>query len=278
MCLIIAVEKETPPLCELEYANTINPDGIGIAWIGPGGMIQWHKGLGLPDLQTLVPYVPTPYVVHFRVATSGGVSSKLCHPFPISRNVTTEVEGRAKRVIFHNGIWFDWKEVLVKSLIATGRRLPLGPWSDTRAMAFLAHHYGEEILNLLDEKIVMLSSKGLKFFGHGWIVQDGRSYSNDLLSSIYSPTTAIMVPGKPNYSGTSNYTRVPDSPYRYNKTTNDFEDDEWWETIQKETDREYEAGIGLHQRMLEATKEIDKRIETTTYRGKKYLFENEGSE
>ena len=276
MWLIIAVQKETPASWEFEYANKINPDGIGIAWIGPSGMMQWHKGLGLLDLQALVPHVPKPYVVHFRIATSGGVSPELCHPFPISRNVTTEVEGRAKRVIFHNGILMDWKELLTKSLIATGRRLPLGPWSDTRAMAFLAHHYGEEILNLLDEKIVMLSSKGLKFFGNGWFEKDGCSYSNDLLCFTYSST---MVPGNPKYYNTPAHTPVPDSPYRYNMTTKGGHGgDDWWETVQKEREQECEAGIGLHQRMLEVTKEIDKRIKTTTYRGKKYLFENEGIE
>ena len=51
-------------------------------------------------------------VIHFRIASVGEVTPKLCHPFPVTACATTRFSGHARAVLFHNGTWGDWRETL----------------------------------------------------------------------------------------------------------------------------------------------------------------------
>ena len=259
MCLIIAVNEKTPPESQFELANDLNPDGIGMAWIAKNGMVQWYKGLGIADVKKMAPYTPLPYVVHFRIATSGGINRELCHPFPISRNVTISTDGQAKRVMFHNGIWFDWREMLIKGLIATGRSLPQGPWSDTRAMAFLAYHYGDKILELLEEKIVVLSKEGSQFYGSGWTTRDGCVYSNPALFMPVSYYQSQYTGAYQNYQHwTEAQTGGDLSRSRASYALGSCEDG-WEEDL-------------LNDALRRGSKEVSKTVDTTWFKGKQYKF------
>ena len=165
MCIILACKDKLPTDDELQTSAALNPDGAGVAWIGKTGLVEWQKGLSLHDVKTILPHVPLPCVIHFRIATSGGVSKELCHPFPVSKKVSVEESGRAKQVLFHNGIWSDWQAHLLTGVTSHRRRVPGGPWSDTRAMAYLAFLYGTDFLKIFDDKIAVLSKERVRLFG-----------------------------------------------------------------------------------------------------------------
>lgn len=276
MCLIIAVNEKTPPLGQFELANTLNPDGIGMAWIAKNGNVQWYKGLALTDVEKLAPYTPLPYVVHFRIATSGGINKELCHPFPISRQATVMTEGQAKQVMFHNGIWFEWREFLMKGLLATGKQLPHGPWSDTRALAFLAYHYGDKILELSEEKIVVLSKEGSKFYGRGWLERDGCAYSNEaLFMPIVNYGTNVGYDGT--YSGYQSWYKdrvgVDDPRSDRQRIALGGCEDGWDEDVLHEaTNRALDAQDAYDRRLKEVSTEIMEKTDTTWFRNKQYKF------
>lgn len=136
MCLIIVADTARPKAKEIEDADSTNPDGLGIAYKESGSnLVTWRKGISVEELTALSQSVPLPYVMHFRLATHGGKSAGLCHPFPISRNVGTAVEGQAREVLFHNGIWNEHVQ-FTPSL--------RGSASDTRIMAWVLWRTGDE--------------------------------------------------------------------------------------------------------------------------------------
>jgi hypothetical protein len=71
-------------------------------------------------------------VIHFRWASMGEVTPKLCHPFPVSSKATTRLSGHARAVLFHNGTWGGWRETLRRM---PKHRAPDGLLSDTRVAA-----------------------------------------------------------------------------------------------------------------------------------------------
>jgi hypothetical protein len=103
----------------------------------------------------------------------------LCHPFPIDPEASVELEGRTKGyVLFHNGTWHSWKTTLLEAVVHLPAKVPLGKWSDSRAMAWSAAHFGIGFLELIDEKSVAFGVKDLEAFGTGWTVDKGVWASN----------------------------------------------------------------------------------------------------
>ena len=87
-----------------------NPDGAGFMFYR-GGSICWRKGFfTLHDFMKALrdEWFKTSDMVamHFRIATSGGLDERFCHPFPVSPWYADLVatEGHAKAVFMHNGI------------------------------------------------------------------------------------------------------------------------------------------------------------------------------
>lgn len=145
-----------------------NDSGAGIAW-RMGEYVHWKKGLEIAEIQDLCATVPLPYVAHFRIPSCGGSVLELCHPFPIEKSALLDLEGKIKgHVLFHNGHWNDWKKDTKDAALLGGIKLPTGRWSDSRAMAFLAAHFGLGILEMIDEKIVAFGLKEVEVFGFGW--------------------------------------------------------------------------------------------------------------
>lgn len=151
MCVAILCEGGARPTdSDLDDAARTNDDGAGLAWIEEVDgepMVAWQKGLNVDDVKTLVPELPHPFVIHFRKQSAGTATDNLCHPFPIGPVASDELEGHAKRVLFHNGTVKDWKDHF-RSFIAS-RDVPAVPdkglkdMSDTRAMAYMIHHATE---------------------------------------------------------------------------------------------------------------------------------------
>jgi hypothetical protein len=153
-----------------------NDQGAGIAW-REGKEVVWKKGLKLGEIQDLIANTPMPFCAHFRIASMGGPIPQLTHPFPVSGDVSLELEGRTKgNVVFHNGHWSEWKKVCFEICTRRDVKPPTGnKWSDSRAISWLTHLYGTGFLSFLDEKVVAFgpgphtgevgSSKNLDIFG-----------------------------------------------------------------------------------------------------------------
>lgn len=168
MCVIFVADKVRPSADMIERGYETNPSGAGIAW-REKGLVRWEKGLDLPDVQALAAKVPFPFVVHFRIPTCGGDRPSLCHPFPVDVNSSLALEGSTKGfVLFHNGHWNKWRESMLETLMRKGTKMPAGKWSDSRAMAWTAAHYDINVLELIEEKCVVLSPDAIEIFGNGW--------------------------------------------------------------------------------------------------------------
>lgn len=169
MCVISvsAKERTTPEMVAKMFQA--NHHGAGIAWREEGHVV-WKKGLDLEEVTELCNQVPLPYVVHFRIPSVGGPSLFLTHPFPIQKDVPLELEGKTKTpVMFHNGHWNAWKTTMLDASIRGNGKIPLGKWSDSRAMAWMAAHYGVGMLEFIDEKAVVFGPTELELFGNfGW--------------------------------------------------------------------------------------------------------------
>lgn len=184
MCVIMATKDKPIPEEWITKGFEANNHGAGAAW-REDGYVHWKKGLDLDQIQELAAKLTPPYILHFRIQTVGGVRPELTHPFPIEPTVNLALEGKTKGyVLFHNGGWSNWKsdaKIAASDGIKNGRAkagLPIGKWSDTRAMAFMAHVYGLGILEFIDEKVMAFSPDKVDVFGSPWTLLDGIWVSN----------------------------------------------------------------------------------------------------
>ncbi|MCZ7635723.1 MAG: hypothetical protein M5U12_06575 [Verrucomicrobia bacterium] len=138
MCVIlICPPKVRPSRRLLELCELGNPHGAGIAW-REAGMVHWFKTEELDQIELLARRKAGEIVIHFRIASVGGVAPALRHPFPVSPRAGLATAGSARTVLFQNGTWLGWQEALERARKA-GLAIPGGEWSDTRAAALLAH-------------------------------------------------------------------------------------------------------------------------------------------
>jgi hypothetical protein len=188
-------------------AWTQNDHGGGVAW-REGGFVKWEKGLKLPEMVDRCENLPLPYIAHFRIASQGGRSLHLCHPFEISREAKFDSSGKTKgSVLFHNGTWVGWKDFSLASVLKAGIKIPVGPWSDTRALAFMTSIYGPGVLEFINEKTVVFGPKDIEIFGDGWEEVEDIAVSNKIF------LTRFHGQGKehsklPGYVGNVNQTQV----------------------------------------------------------------------
>lgn len=173
MCVIAIAEKKRLDAETIKKCHCANSDGIGIAWLNRElGRVEYKKNLTIDDAIQLAESLPLPYIYHFRLATVGGKEPILCHPFEIDKNSPLSLEGHSSSVLFHNGHWSNWQEVLTNAEIKL-----TGPISDSRAIAALVSEMGDKALHLITGKFAILSSKKIKKFGF-WSNEDGIHFSN----------------------------------------------------------------------------------------------------
>lgn len=89
-----------------------NPDGAGYMFPSNGKVVIKKGFMTFQSLMDNLKYdyrqygKETPFVIHFRISTQGGVNKQLCHPFPFSNNMDDLKKQRVKCQlgIAHNGI------------------------------------------------------------------------------------------------------------------------------------------------------------------------------
>lgn len=179
MCVILWVNKDRPTPEMVERAYEHNDDGGGVAWRTTNdrgeAVVEWKKGLGVEEMKGFAETLPIPFIMHFRIASIGGIRSSLTHPFPIGRNASLALQGQTKgHVLFHNGTWKEWNE---KCLKATEQKwedgpvqIPIGRWSDTRALAWLCAIHGIGYMEFYPEqKGIIFGPNDMHIFdGNGW--------------------------------------------------------------------------------------------------------------
>lgn len=184
MC--VAIYKPTgatmPTLETLEQCWLANPDGAGFAiesQKNPKFKYEIHKGFMSWDafVKAYQQYDLANYkgvaLLHFRIATHGGVNAGNCHPFPICNDnaLLKTQDVLTNTVLIHNGV------------------LPITPSSpdisDTMELCRLLHPFAnrlQEAGKLIEEllgsnKVAILSENQVSLLGT-WTPIDGVYYSN----------------------------------------------------------------------------------------------------
>jgi predicted glutamine amidotransferase len=192
MCVIICVEDgEYPSKKTLKNAESVNNDGGSIAWLNKDGTKSYKKGIKSKEIHSiinkkLIPQGIETAIIHFRIASIGSVKKKLCHPFEISGKVelNTEHMNTTRDLLFHNGTWSEYEEVLIEYLksVKTPQLIPRGEYSDSRIMAFLASKMGYKAMAKQVKgwnKVAILTDKGIKRFGNNWCDVKNNKCSNN---------------------------------------------------------------------------------------------------
>lgn len=198
MCVIMAsVTGQRIPEDWLKAGWDSNDHGAGFGWReevkkGSKGntekVVKWHKGLmKFEDALEVYRSIPenVPHVAHFRISSVGPKCPELTHPFLMEGDdAPLTLEGITRSaVLFHNGHYGSWKSKLEDMAMKSGGaiKIPSGFWSDTRAMAFIAHKLGPWFLQMFEEKLVYLSPDRFDIYGSGsqsWTLRDRIHLSN----------------------------------------------------------------------------------------------------
>lgn len=174
MCVILVCPPTVrPDRFIIDACHRKNPHGAGVAW-RENGLVRWVKGLEPDEVEPLIKSLPGEIVIHFRWASVGEVTPKLCHPFPVTPSATTRLNGTARAVLFHNGTYGAWRDVL--------RKMPKGRigdklLSDSRVVASMVDYLGIDVLDEIHGKFVVFERDFTKLFGY-WEKFAGMKASN----------------------------------------------------------------------------------------------------
>lgn len=202
MCLIIHNPKSkviSPEI--LENALCLNPDGFGIFYHDTMEIVhsmQWDECYDLLETKR-------PFTAHFRYATSGPISEKHCHPFPIDDTFSLMMNGTIDRLVSKKAV-----DTVVLCKILNGL-------SEEKMVAILATYPCRfALLNRSNGKVRIINSDL-------WVSKDGVQYSK--ANCFPSPT--VKARASDLFASTTNEDKYCDSwdSYLY-----DWEDEDNWDT------------------------------------------------
>lgn len=99
MCVIISGKAKDIKHDEIKKALAQNPDGNGFIMVHSDGKVDWAKGVDVTKLYEVITDNPNSYIaIHARIATSGGISKAMTHPF---------ASPSGRYLLMHNGILRD---------------------------------------------------------------------------------------------------------------------------------------------------------------------------
>lgn len=178
MCVIAIYRAKREKEENLQQMAIDNPDGTGVVFY-KDGMPHYKKGLDIKEVLKLNEDLPFPYAFHFRLVTVGE-NKLLTHPYEVTPESALKMEGSAESLLMHNGHWSDWDEALLTHALNSGKDIPKGDWSDSRAMAYLGGIIGTNMLKMLSsQKIAIFNkNKSITVLGSGWENEKDALYSN----------------------------------------------------------------------------------------------------
>lgn len=213
MC-VIAIKRmgvKMPDENTLKTMWTNNPHGAGIMYARDGkvyidkGYMDWTSFIG--RIESLGDVTDTALVMHFRIATHGGVIPGNTHPFPVSDNVValTKLRQACSLGVVHNGIIpivprdgiSDTMEYIATELAPLAKQNPKF-YMDKQVLA--------EIGKRIKSKITILDGKGtIAYYGDFITEEDGMIYSNN----SYKPRVSAVY----TYRDGSRYDWLEDDEY-----------------------------------------------------------------
>ncbi len=189
MCVIVVCTSKVPPLHALEAASRWNPHGAGYAYPHGRG-VAYYRGTGREAVERVLGFASEPRfpcLIHFRLATVGGTSPHLAHPFPVP--LTSDRYGVAEAVVATNGHHGGWVDELVRRAVECRKTPPQGEeWSDSKALAWvLSTVLRRDRTRWLAKnarrwgRVAYLTAEGVRTYGGGWNVFRGYMTSSHLL-------------------------------------------------------------------------------------------------
>lgn len=243
MCIIAYVPAGTQiseEMIKINFKN--NPDGAGVMWKDKKtGLIHIKKGYKTPaDL--MVDYFKIPLevekAIHFRIATSGKISSATCHPFPVRKTVEEmrKPEDTTEIALMHNGIISfctpkgGMSATFSDTMVFASKFLyPFRKMLRTKALQELIEHAdSSRFLIFSKENDAILLGK--------WEERDGVMYSNG----------TFKCEKRNYYCGTTKYY----GSYYGLDYDGDYYENKWWQGIgsakdNKNTNKTYKTGKDL---------------------------------
>jgi hypothetical protein len=196
MCVIAVCQQARLSDRQVELMWDDNPKGGGIAWrerqfdeqgeeLAP--LVHWKKGLNKEQMVAANRVLELPFVLHFRVPSNGTSQSVLAnHPFVVDEEGTTDFEGSTPGyVLFHNGFWGQWEDK-IQSIAMNGYvRIPAGPWSDSRGLAWATHHLGHGFAEMTRQKICLFGPTEIECYG-SWDFADVKAEDGSVVKVLVS--------------------------------------------------------------------------------------------
>lgn len=189
MCIIASKPAgvEMPDEATLMTMFINNPDGAGLMY-AMNNTVNIEKGfMRYEDFEKRLIELDAKYslkrmsvVMHFRIATHGGVTGENCHPFPVTDNLTLMGKKRSKTnlAIAHNGIIditprnkyiSDTMEYVASQLAPLSRAMP---------QFYKNKHAMQMVSNAIDSKMVIMDGKGALYYIGRFEDENGVKYSN----------------------------------------------------------------------------------------------------
>lgn len=195
MCIIAAKPKgvKMPNKSTIENMWYNNHDGAGFMY-AKDGVVHIEKGfMKLTDFESALERVSkkvnlddVSIVMHFRIATHGGVSPANTHPFPVSSSmgILQKLKSTATLGVAHNGIInitprkgvSDTMEYVASQLAPLYKGVP---------KFYLNPHLMEMVDNAIQSKLALLNGDGELYTIGKFETDDGILYSN----TSYKPYT-----------------------------------------------------------------------------------------
>ncbi|MHA2266139.1 MAG: hypothetical protein ACXAEN_27405, partial [Candidatus Thorarchaeota archaeon] len=185
MCIIVSKEsgQKMPTKKTLKECFDNNKDGAGIMWFDDGS-VQIDKGYMTfrsfwKALQAKKFTVKDQVVLHFRISTAGKIRPENTHPFPLHKDLDDlmKLSITCKHGVVHNGIIGQGEGKISDTMVFVRDVL-----ADPMIKNNLQRPSVDNLICMSTEgsKLVIMDDKGsLRYYGAGWIVQDGIYYSNN---------------------------------------------------------------------------------------------------
>lgn len=190
MCIIIAKKQGLliPKKSTLQTCFENNPDGAGYMFTLHNKVIirkgyTTFKGFYKDLMRDTFKYnlKNKNVVMHFRIATSGGVTPAKTHPFPLSNDINdlNKLDVLCNIGIAHNGVFYNY--TYDKTLSDTQNYIKDFLYNIQQLCTDFLHNENAEALinnSLNYSKLAILNASGLHTFG-SFIEDEGVLYSND---------------------------------------------------------------------------------------------------